>query len=347
VTGPQDLIGRGEAIAMLAGEELHPQGKGRGGYWRWYQRLERERKSGRLKSHSQAGRREVYFARGDIDRLATELRGTALTTRASRRRAKHALRERMEQQGLVSLPAAATQLGLKPASLRSRLQRGTIEGERIDGQWFLRPEAIAAARKRRAPRGSRLTVRCELCGAEREKTASQARGSERHFCSDAHRLEWLREETTAKRITRRGRPDGPEGRRRKSEATKRRWENGELDPEQIRQLGDATTNRQHWTRSKKKFPEGVDKMARNRYGHGLSEERKGELARRAHSKASLGSDRSRETRALEARVAELWRAPLTQMEIANMCHVSPGRVSQVAKELGLPPRRRGRPSGNV
>lgn len=336
-------IGRGEAITILAGEKLTPHGKGRGGYWRWYQRLERERAAGRLRAQRRPGHRELYFDRQEIQRLAAELSELGVKTARSRRRVQGALRVRMERRGLMPLPTAAAQLGLKPASLRNRIQRGTIEGVRVDGQWFLTPGTLDTARPRRAAAtAGRELVRCDLpgCDAERLLTASQRAASERHFCSNGHRLEWLRIESQAGRITRRGRPDGPDGRRHKSAALARSWQNGERDVNQIRELGEEAA----WTRSKKSFATRIDKMTRTRYHHGLTDERMRELAGRALSRAQRGSERSIATRQQEQRLRQLWPTGGTVKEIAEDLGTTESNVKEMRRRLGLPQRAAGRRS---
>jgi hypothetical protein len=263
---------------MLAGEPLTPHGKGRNAYWRWYQRIERERRSGRLQERRLPGRRQIYFDREDIARLKAELEGAGVTTPGSRRRAKAALRARMEQRGLVPLPEAAKQLGLTPASLRSRVRRGTIEGELIDDQLFFRQDVLDAAKPRRAKATpGRQPVQCEFpgCAEERLLTASQRTGATHHFCSEEHRREWFLAEQKAGRITREGRPDTEEGRRRKSEATKRRWDRGELNVDKLPQCQPGFEG--HYSRDPARFPEAMNKMTQTRYGRPLSEGRRSQL----------------------------------------------------------------------
>jgi hypothetical protein len=116
--------------------------------------------------------------------------------------------------------------------------------------------------------------------------------------------------------------------------------NGARDPEHIRALQEGAAEMR---RSPKRSVARLEAQMCS-YGSKPTEEQRAKVEGAAISRATRASDRSLSTRALEAKVAEAWPTGATQMEIANDLHVTQGRVAQIARELGLPSRRRaGRP----
>lgn len=77
------------------------------------------------------------------------------------------------------------------------------------------------------------------------------------------------------------------------------------------------------------------------HGKPYTDEMRATVRRRAHWRAR--PDQATAKASLEALVREYWTdGQLTRDDIAERCHVTPPRVSQVVKDLGLPARRAGR-----
>jgi hypothetical protein len=346
---PADAVRTGEAIAILAGKKLRTNSTA---YIRHQARLVRSAERGWLtKLISPAGTpgRVRYYSRAEVlalrDRLAND-GFTAAAPSAYQRRTVQAIIKRGEREGLVPLATAAKLAGVTEAAARRWAERGRFGARKIDGLVFFEKAKVIAYR-RPAARQPSETIPCALCGDLVTMAASRARHARdvaavaEHedpliFCSEC----WATTEARCLAHSRRkwrhgykspGRSRGLEG----------QWADGKRD-----RTAHSERTSLAW-RSATKAVERADKSTRARYGHPLSPESETKVARDARRRAQASSDRSAETRKLEAKVAELWPTEMSQMAIANELHVTPGRVAQIAQALDLPPRRRGRPRRNV
>lgn len=347
---PADAITSGEAIALLAGKTLTVNTTA---YIRHQARLARSATHGRLTEYRLLGpggvlRHSRYYSRAEVLALRDSLAEVGLTTAAtSQRRAVQAVVKRAERGGLIGLAAAAELAGVGIAAARKWTPRGRFGARKIDGLWFFDREQVAAY-QRPAPRQPSETVPCAMgCGrsvtlqASRVRKARAVAGAGGHegllvFCHECWGTREARSLAHSRCVWRSG--YSSPGR---SRGLKDQWADGKRDMKAHRER-----TSQAW-RSPKQAVERVDKSTRARHGHPLSEERGTEVARAARQRGQASSARSQQTRQLAAKVAELWPTGKTQMAIADELHVTQGRVAQIARELGLPPRsRRGRPRAN-
>jgi hypothetical protein len=342
---PADAIRSRDAIALLAGKSLKANSTP---YIRHQARLMRAARRGQLTEYRLAGpsgkaRHLRYYSRVEVLALRARLDRDGFTTAAaSATRTVRAIVKRAELEGLIPLAAAAELAGVGKAAARKWAAGGRFGACKIDGLWFFERAQVAAYR-RPAPRQPRETVRCALCGepflmkaaaARKARTAAAAAESDELlvFCSDCWVTSEARSLAHSRRVWRRG--YSSPGR---SRGIRAQWAEGQRDVEAHRE---RTTAR--W-RSPKKAVEQAERSTQARYGHPLSDPRK--VARDARRRGQASTDRSQQARTLELQVRELWPTGATQMAIANEVHVTPQRLGQIVRDLGLPPRPRGRPRG--
>jgi hypothetical protein len=347
---PADAIRTGEAIELLAGKKLR---QGTTAYIRHQARLARSVKRGRLTEYRRLGpggvphRHPRYYSRAEVLALRVSLERdgfTAASPSAYQRRTVQAITRRAEDEGLIRLDAAAELAGVTIAAARRWTQRGRFSARKIDGLWFFERAEVAAYRRPAAPQPSE-TIPCAFCGGPVTRQASKVRQAREVATKAGHEEplvfcpECWANEPEARSLAhsrckwRRGyRSPG------RSRGMKAQWANGQRDL-----VAHRERNRQAW-RSPKTAVDRADKSARERHGRGLSPERQDQVARKAMSRATKASQRSAKARELEANVARLWPTGMSGMAIANELYVTPQRVGQVARDLGLPRRPRGRPA---
>jgi hypothetical protein len=345
---PADAIRAHEAIALLAGKRLQTNSTA---YIRHQGRLARGAKHGRLTEYRLLGpgavpRHSRYYSRAEVLALRDSLERDGFTPAAApHKRAVGAIIQRAEREGLISLEAGAELAGVTIAAARRWTQQGRFGARKIDGLWFF-DRAKVAAYRRPAIRQPHETVPCAFCGGDVTRTASRIRKAREVaavagyedllvFCEKC----WANEPEArslahSRCVWRRG--YSSPGR---SGGMKAQWADGKRD-------GKAQGERMSkvW-RSPKTAVERAEKSTLARYGHPLSDPR--QVERNARGRGQAATARSASTRELEAKVAELWPTDMTQMEIAHELHVTQGRVAQIARKRGLPPRgSRGRPRAN-
>lgn len=210
--------------------------------------------------------------------------------------------------------------------------------------WFFDP-ALLEARKPRARRQAPVEVPCARCGALVERhacdvrkaaeAAAAARREPQFFCSEC----WSDRRAFPVRYVIGHGPTGASP--AVSAAVSLQWATGKRDKtvagERMRQTVEGLR------KSTTRFPAWVEARTQSHWGHGLSEERKAELASRALRHAQRESDRSREAREREEQMRKSWAAGKTVQQIADELHTTTNNVKQMRLRLGLPTRPRGRP----
>jgi hypothetical protein len=334
-----------EAIAILAGRPLAQRGATAALYQRHYLRLKRAAKRGALTRHpaGAAGGSSRYL-RAEVeqlrDRYAQEGIGTGVATTSARRRL--AMLRAAAPDGYVDSVQAAQIAGVDPTTPAHWAQKGWYGAVRIGGRWFFDRQQVARKRKQFE---SRVQVACADCGASLLVSQERLRRTRIFYCGECwpeqNRKRGAKEAQAALAAM-----DPDEKHELLSDARKGMWAAAgpEARAEKGRQLAQGADAVR---KSTKRSVAHANAVSLGRGGDGLSEERKREIAGRALRRAQRASERSENTRKLEAAVRELWPTAATQMEIANAVHLTPQRVGQIARELELPPRPRGRPLRNV
>jgi hypothetical protein len=338
---PADAIRTGEAIALLAGKTLKQNSTA---YIRHQGRLVRGAEQGRLTEYKLGPRRPRYWSRAEVLALRDSLGLDGFTDKPPsnyHRRTVQASVKRAERKGLIYIAEAAELRGVTIGGARKWFRQGRFGACKLGGLAFFNKAAVEAYR-RRTPRQPPEMVPCFCCGERFPMKASKARKARAAakkaesdkllvFCPECY---WTKPEARklahSRCVWRCGYPSP-----RRAAGIKRQWAEGKRDREAY-----AESNRQTW-RSPKEAVKRADASTRKRYGHPLSDPRK--VERNARRRAQAASDRSQQTRTLELKVTELWATGATQMAIANEVHVTPQRLGQIVRDLGLQPRPRGRP----
>lgn len=349
---PADAVRTGEAIAILAGKKLRPNSTA---YIRHQARLARSVKHGRLTEYRLLGPagapgRVRHYSRAEVLALRDALARdgfTAAAPSAYQQRTVQAIIKRAEREGLVPLATAANLAGVTEAAARRWAEKGRFGACKIDGLVFFEKAKVIAYRRPAARQPSETIPCAMLCGRSVTMQASRARKAREiaaaagHdellvFCPECWPMPEARCLAHSRRKWRRGYKSP--GRSRGLES---QWAEGKRD-----RTAHSERTSQAW-RSPTKAVERTDKSTRARYGHDLSPAAKSAVASKAMSRATKASPRSANTRALAGKVAELWPTGASQMAIGDELHLTPQRVGQIVRELGLPPRPRGRPPANV
>jgi hypothetical protein len=335
---PLDAIRPGEAAEVFAGRSS-------------LARRDRERHTEAVRAEVERGRLTAYviagatrYSRSQVEDVAEfrEQEGYGFEP-APRRRASKAERIRAQRDRLLTVKDAARDCGRAVSTVRKWATEGRYGAVKRGGQWFLDEVQLPPSKTRAKPMSpSRVTVTCAACGNPTdERYASEVRKTEQRARSAGRPVLFFHREclTTEKARVLLGHPArkkrpklSAETRARQGAAQRATWtpERRAKQRERALQMSKRAKAGDHARR--------IAKMARTRYGSGLSEQDvlRGITTRRARGAARV---RAAADRGLQA--VELRRVGLTDEQIRSELSISRRQLLRYYARAGMPVRKHG------